>query len=268
MNIFILGHGAWAVAIGGVVERLKHQATFIGHADTAWPAVKPDYVLVALPVQHVRETLAHFPPPGVPVLSLSKGLEINTGARVSQIIAEVWNEPRVAALSGPTFAAEIVAGLPAICTIAAQDEQLAKEFRAIFHQPSFRTYSSGDLVGVELGGALKNIYAIAGGACHGLKLGQNSLAGRNDAHRRAGGREAGDVRGAERHWRSHADRDQRAKPEFSLRQNAGGGPAGGGNFAAARRRLRGTSHHSFGASQQLYSRRLEADCDAASRRAL
>ena len=177
MNIFILGHGAWAVAIGGVVERLKHQATFIGHADTAWPAVKPDYVLVALPVQHVRETLAHFPPPGVPVLSLSKGLEINTGARVSQIIAEVWNEPRVAALSGPTFAAEIVAGLPAICTIAAQDEQLAKEFRAIFHQPSFRTYSSGDLVGVELGGALKNIYAIAGGACHGLKLGQNSLAG-------------------------------------------------------------------------------------------
>jgi glycerol-3-phosphate dehydrogenase (NAD(P)+) len=133
--------------------------------------------LVALPVQHVRETLAHFPPPGVPVLSLCKGLEIDTGERVSQIITEVWNEARVAALSGPTFAAEIVAGLPAICTIAAQDEQLAKEFQAVFHQPSFRTYSSGDLIGVELGGALKNIYAIAGGACHGLKLGQNSLAG-------------------------------------------------------------------------------------------
>ena len=177
MNILILGHGAWGRAIGGVVERLGHHATFVGHADPAWPAVKPDYLLVALPVQHVRETLEHFPPPGVPVLSLSKGLEIKTGARVSQIITEVWNEPRVAALSGPTFAAEIAAGLPAICTIAAQDEQLAKEFQAILHQPSFRTYSSGDLVGVELGGALKNIYAIAGGACHGLKLGQNSLAG-------------------------------------------------------------------------------------------
>jgi glycerol-3-phosphate dehydrogenase (NAD(P)+) len=113
----------------------------------------------------------------VPVLSLSKGLEIKTGERVSQIITEAWNEPRVAALSGPTFAAEIAAGLPAICTIAAQDEQLAKEFQAIFHHSSFRTYSSGDLIGVELGGALKNIYAIAGGACHGLKLGQNSLAG-------------------------------------------------------------------------------------------
>jgi len=171
MNIFILGRGAWGAAVGGVVERLKHQVTFIGHADPAWPAIRPDYILVALPVQHVRETLEHFPPPGVPVLSLSKGLEIKTGERVSQIVTEVWNEPRVAALSGPTFAAEIAAGLPAICTIAAQDEQLAKEFQAILHQPSFRTYSSCDLVGVELGGALKNIYAIAGGACHGLKLG-------------------------------------------------------------------------------------------------
>jgi len=177
MNIIILGRGAWGDAIGGVVERLKHQVTFVGHADPAWPAVKPDYVLVALPVQHVRETLGKFPPPGVPVLSLSKGLEIKTGERVSEIITEVWNEPRVAALSGPTFASEIAAGLPAICTIAAQDEELAKEFQAILHQPSFRTYSSGDLVGVELGGALKNIYAIAGGACHGLKLGQNALAG-------------------------------------------------------------------------------------------
>ena len=177
MNIFILGHGAWGRAIGAVVERLGHQVNFVGHADQAWPSAKPDYLLLALPVQHVRETLEHLPSPGVPVLSLSKGLEIKTGQRVSEIITEVWNEPRVAALSGPTFASEIAAGLPAICTIAAQDEQLAKEFQAILHQPSFRTYSSGDLVGVELGGALKNIYAIAGGACHGLKLGQNSLAG-------------------------------------------------------------------------------------------
>jgi glycerol-3-phosphate dehydrogenase (NAD(P)+) len=177
MNIFILGHGAWGRAIGGVVERLKHTVAFIGHEDRRWPHLKPDYILVALPAQHVRETLGHLPSPGVPVLSLSKGLEISTGERVSQIITEAWNEPRVAALSGPTFASEIAAGLPAICTIAAQDEKLAKEFQTILHQPSFRTYSSGDLIGVELGGALKNIYAIAGGACHGLKLGQNSLAG-------------------------------------------------------------------------------------------
>jgi glycerol-3-phosphate dehydrogenase (NAD(P)+) len=177
MNIVILGRGAWGKAIGEVIERQGHHVTLVGHSDPAWPAVKPDYILLALPVQHVRETLAHFPAPGVPVLSMSKGLEISTGERVSEIVTEAWNESRVAALSGPTFASEIAAGLPAICTIAAQDENLAKEFQAIFHQPSFRTYSSSDLIGVELGGALKNIYAIAGGACHGLKLGQNSLAG-------------------------------------------------------------------------------------------
>jgi glycerol-3-phosphate dehydrogenase (NAD(P)+) len=177
MNIIILGRGAWGSAIAGVVERLGHMPTLVGHADSSWPEVKADYVLLALPVQHVRATLAHFPAPDAPVLSMSKGLEITTGKRVSEIITEIWNEPRVAALSGPTFASEIAAGLPAICTIAAQDEKLAEEFQAILHQPSFRTYRSGDLIGVELGGALKNIYAIAGGACHGLKLGQNSLAG-------------------------------------------------------------------------------------------
>ncbi len=177
MTIIILGHGAWGRAIGQVAQRLGHQVHFASHTDAQWPAVKPDYILVAVPVQHVRETLAHFPALGVPVLSLCKGLEITTGDRVSEIISEVWNEPRVAALSGPTFASEIAAGLPATCTIAAEDENLAKQFQAVLHQPNFRTYWSSDLIGVELGGALKNIYAIAGGACHGLKLGQNSLAG-------------------------------------------------------------------------------------------
>ncbi len=177
MNIIILGQGAWGRAVGQVASRLGHAVTFVAHTDHTWPDVKPDYILVALPVQHVRETLARFPHLGVPVLSLSKGLEVTTGQRVSTIISEVWNEPRVAALSGPTFAAEIAAGLPAICTIAANSEDLAKEFQTILHQPNFRTYSSADLVGVELGGALKNVYAIAGGACHGLRLGQNSQAG-------------------------------------------------------------------------------------------
>ena len=137
MNIIILGHGAWGRAVGGVIERLKHQVIIVGHTDKSWPEIKPDYVLIALPVQHVRETLARFPSPGVPVLSLCKGLEISTGERVSQIISEAWDEPRVAALSGPTFASEIAAGLPAICTIASENDQVAKEFQAILHQPTF-----------------------------------------------------------------------------------------------------------------------------------
>ena len=177
MNIAIIGRGAWGSAIGALAAKLGHHVDFLSHEESAWPQVRPDYVLLALPVQQVRETLQRFPAPGVPILGMSKGLEISTGQRVSEIITEVWKEERVGALSGPTFAAEIAAGKPATCTIAARDEKLAREFQAILHQPSFRTYRSSDLIGVELGGALKNIYAIAGGACHGLRLGQNSLAG-------------------------------------------------------------------------------------------
>jgi glycerol-3-phosphate dehydrogenase (NAD(P)+) len=177
MNIVILGHGAWGSAIGQLAEKLGHRVVFLSHGRPAWPDLAPDYVLLALPVQHIRETLAQLPPRGVPVLSLSKGLEILSGRRVSEIVTEMWRETRVGALSGPTFAAEIAAGLPATCTVAASSDELAREFQAILHQPSFRTYRSTDLIGVELGGALKNIYAIAGGACHGLNLGQNALAG-------------------------------------------------------------------------------------------
>ena len=177
MKIMIIGQGAWGRAIGDVATRLQHEVVFASHADKRWPASNVDYLIVALPAQHVRETLEHFRPLGVPVLSLSKGLEIKTGHRISQVISEVWDESRVAALSGPTFAGEIAAGLPAICTIAADDEELAKQFQTVLHQPNFRTYRSTDIIGVELGGALKNIYAIAGGICHGLKLGENSLAG-------------------------------------------------------------------------------------------
>jgi glycerol-3-phosphate dehydrogenase (NAD(P)+) len=178
MKITILGRGAWGRAISTLVERLNHEVTFASHHDSGWPAGHaPDYVLLALPVQHVRGTLMRFGAPNAPVLSLSKGLEISTSKRVSEIITDVWGEERVGALSGPTFAAEIAAGQPATCVVAAERDDLAREFQAILHQPSFRIYRSTDLLGVELGGALKNIYAIAGGACAGLKLGQNSLAG-------------------------------------------------------------------------------------------
>ena len=136
MKITILGRGAWGRAIGTLIARLGHETTFASHREPGWAAAyaQPDYVLLALPVQHVRETLQRFAPPGAPVLSLSKGLEITTGERVSQIITDVWGETRVGALSGPTFAAEIVAGLPATCTIAASNEALAEEFQAILHQ--------------------------------------------------------------------------------------------------------------------------------------
>jgi glycerol-3-phosphate dehydrogenase (NAD(P)+) len=177
MNIVILGRGAWGRAMADVIRGRGHEVALVGHDAAEWPEGNLDYVFLALPVQNVRETLARFPSPNVPVLSMSKGLDIETGRRVSELVTAAWGETRVAALSGPTFAGEIAAGLPAICTIAAEDETLARQFQDILHQPSLRAYTSGDLIGVELGGALKNVYAIAGGACRGLKLGQNALAG-------------------------------------------------------------------------------------------
>ncbi|HSI84975.1 MAG: NAD(P)H-dependent glycerol-3-phosphate dehydrogenase [Candidatus Methylacidiphilales bacterium] len=135
-----------------------------------------DYLLLALPVQHIRETLRHLPAPGAPVLGLSKGLEVRTGMRVSEVITQIWGERRVGALSGPTFATEIQRGMPAACVVAAEDETLAEAFQDLLHQPSFRTYRSTDLKGVELGGALKNVYAIACGVCAGLDLGESCQA--------------------------------------------------------------------------------------------
>lgn len=178
MTITILGKGAWGQAVGRVAERNGHAVHYLHHTDApAWPAEGCDYVFCALPVQHIRETIARYPAPGVPVLSLSKGLEISTGQRVSQIIRDVWPDAAVGALSGPSFAKDVMADLPVTCVIAAEDEGLATAFQDLLHQPSFRLYRRTDLVGVEVAGALKNVYAIAGGICQGLHLGESAFAG-------------------------------------------------------------------------------------------
>jgi glycerol-3-phosphate dehydrogenase (NAD(P)+) len=177
MTIIVLGAGAWGRAIGGLLESQGRSVHYVHHNAAAWPSVKADFAIVALPTQSVRETLKRFPAPGVPVLSLSKGMEIATGRRVSEIIHEVWGETRLASLSGPTLSAEIVKGLPATAVIAAADESLAQKLQETMSHPNFRLYRSTDLIGVEMGGAMKNVYAIAGGICKGMKLGDNSFAG-------------------------------------------------------------------------------------------
>jgi glycerol-3-phosphate dehydrogenase (NAD(P)+) len=115
--------------------------------------------------------------PGAPVLSLSKGIEIATGLRVSQIMQELWPGAVVGALSGPTLAAEVDKGLPTVAVVAAASDTQAAEFQKLLHQPKFRLYRSTDIPGVEMGGALKNVYAIAGGVCMGAGLGENAFAG-------------------------------------------------------------------------------------------
>lgn len=109
-------------------------------------------------------------------VSVSKGIENDTLKRMSQIIAEVLGPKRLAVLSGPSHAEETVRGIPTSVVVASKDHDDAKKVQKLFSSPTFRVYSSTDVVGVELGGALKNVIAIAAGISDGLGFGDNSKA--------------------------------------------------------------------------------------------
>ncbi|CAB4242529.1 Glycerol-3-phosphate dehydrogenase [NAD(P)+] [Methylacidimicrobium sp. AP8] len=175
VKVCLLGEGRWGRAAGEILSENGHEPFFVHHQETRWPGPF-DLLCLAIPVQHIRETLRRLTAPAVPVVSLGKGLEIRTGFRVTQIVREVWGTGALAALSGPNFAAEILRGLPAATVVASENEDLAAWLQRLFHNRRFRVYRSSDLAGVEAGGALKNVYAIAGGLCAGLELGENALA--------------------------------------------------------------------------------------------
>ena len=148
---------------------------------TADPAAlrDADLVLLAVPTQATRAaaaTLAWNIPSSAAVVACAKGIERETGASPTDIIAEVLAAVRPAALSGPGFADEIARGLPTAVTVAAGDLDLAHALGAALSTDSFRPYASDDLIGVELGGAVKNVLAIACGIAAGLKLGESARA--------------------------------------------------------------------------------------------
>jgi glycerol-3-phosphate dehydrogenase (NAD(P)+) len=140
---------------------------------------KTDLLWIALPTQVVRECLKNMKglPPKIPIVSLSKGIEIATGKRVSEILTESYPQSLLAAVSGPSLAGEILKKMPTALVAASKHESLALLVQKALHGPALRVYHSVDLIGVEWGGALKNVYALAAGMCAGLGLGENSLAG-------------------------------------------------------------------------------------------
>jgi len=132
--------------------------------------------LLVTPAQHLREVLRRLPDRAVPLLLCSKGIEANTHALMSQVAAAERPDAPVAALSGPTFAAEVAAGLPTAVTLACADEGVGTLLAARLARPGFRPYRSTDVVGAEIGGAVKNVLAIACGVVDGAGLGRNARA--------------------------------------------------------------------------------------------
>ncbi|HEY1264709.1 MAG TPA: NAD(P)H-dependent glycerol-3-phosphate dehydrogenase [Terriglobales bacterium] len=141
-------------------------------------------VVSVVPSHHCRsmwEQLCGYLKPETLLVSATKGLENDTLLRMSQVISQAVKsaqgfEPRIGALSGPSFAAEVARGDPTAVTIASHDPALAETVQREFGDPGFRLYTNDDVIGVELCGALKNVIAIAAGVCSGLGLGHNSVA--------------------------------------------------------------------------------------------
>jgi glycerol-3-phosphate dehydrogenase (NAD(P)+) len=135
-----------------------------------------DYIILALPVQVIREVLKGKSLKGKKIISASKGLEIGTKKRVSEVLLEIDSEVEVFCLSGPSFASEVSKGLPTALVLAGNNGEEMERIRGWISSESFRVYLSTDLVGVELGGALKNVIAIACGISDGLGFGENARA--------------------------------------------------------------------------------------------
>ena len=132
--------------------------------------------LVVTPAQHMRAVLEAAPGADKPLILCSKGIEEESGALLHQVAAEACPDAPISVLSGPTFAHEVAAGLPTAVTLASEDQSLADALRDRIAQPTFRIYLSDDVAGAEIGGAVKNVLAIACGIVEGKELGQNARA--------------------------------------------------------------------------------------------
>jgi glycerol-3-phosphate dehydrogenase (NAD(P)+) len=211
-RIAVIGAGAWGTAIAIVLGRRGgHDVMLWAHEEEVQESINARHVnelflagcpipaavtatnsleealrdaeIVAsvMPSHHTRRIFTSMKPhlhAGMLFVSATKGIENDSLLRMSEVIADVLAElsPRIGALSGPTFAKEVAVSNPTAITIASKDADLAATVQREFSDPRFRVYTNDDVVGVELGGSLKNIVAIAAGVCDGLDLGHNSIA--------------------------------------------------------------------------------------------
>ena len=135
-----------------------------------------DAILVVAPAQHVRATLERASFGFAPLVLCAKGIEAGSKLLMNEVAVQAYPGSPIAVLSGPTFAHEVAAGLPSAVTLACEDEELGQRLAERLSRPTFRPYLSTDVIGAEIGGAVKNVLAIACGVVEGLGLGQNARA--------------------------------------------------------------------------------------------
>jgi glycerol-3-phosphate dehydrogenase (NAD(P)+) len=172
VNAVVVGGGAWGSAFAQLLASRGHDVTVATRAtiDEA-PYEGADLVVLAVPSSAFREVLGHVRG-RAPVLSLVKGLDPETGERLSTLV----RDRGVAVLSGPNMAEEVAAGLPGATVIASEDEGLALQLQEAITSSTFRVYTNSDLIGVELCAAAKNVIGLAAGGADGLGVGNNAKA--------------------------------------------------------------------------------------------
>jgi glycerol-3-phosphate dehydrogenase (NAD(P)+) len=208
-RIAVIGAGAWGTALALIVSRAGRHAILWAREHEVvesilkrrentpfLPGIKldppfavtdefhaaleeVDATILVVPAQFLRAQLtevARYVPPGAPIILAAKGIEQETGALLSEAVTEALPKHPLAILSGPTFAAEVAKGLPTAVTVAARERGLAKAVAQALSGKTFRPYASDDPVGVEVGGAVKNVIAIACGIVVGRGLGENARA--------------------------------------------------------------------------------------------
>lgn len=158
---------------------IPEEVTLTGDMSEAVAGV--DLVVLASPSQYMRGTLDRLSrcairPATALYVSVAKGIEEGTCLRMSELVAEVLGDVPLAVLSGPSHAEEVARDIPTAVVAASRDVGVAARVQNTFMNPRFRVYTQDDVLGVELGGALKNIYAVAAGACDGLRFGDNTKA--------------------------------------------------------------------------------------------
>ncbi len=181
-NIAVIGAGKWGQALHFalnqkqkclIASRTKKDIENFVDLDIA---LQCKYLIIAIPSQSIREWLkSNFKYDGQKVLVAAKGIEANTGAFLQDIYEEFVPKENLGFISGPSFASEVIKGLPTALVLNSTSKEFYDEFYQFF--PSFiKTYYSSDVIGAEVAGAYKNVLAIASGICDGLKLGQNARA--------------------------------------------------------------------------------------------